>query len=127
MTDPMKRIHRSRLIVRFLVIVPLLWVVGPWHGLHHSDSESEGAHSHSGEAHVLEAHGSVSPHDEGEPSEATMTLLDGAPHCEGGPCVASIDTGSEAVQPIARQRHDSVRHRARGMLVRPLVRPPRST
>lgn len=125
MTHPMKRTHRIRLIARLLVMVPLLWVVSPWHGLHHSGAESEGASAHSVEAHVLEAHGAAAPHDGGGPSEGTTTILDGAPHCEGGPCVASVDTGSEAVQPIARQRHNSLQQRARGMLVRPLIRPPR--
>jgi hypothetical protein len=62
--------------------------------------------------------------DDGGTANDALTFVDSAPHCDSGPCAASVDTGSKNIHVSVTGRYIALRQPGTGALVPPLIRPP---
>lgn len=115
----------TRLLARTLIVVPMLWVVSPWHIMNHQITEFD-----AGDSHV---HGSENALTNPEPlvNDISGTELDepgfveSAPHCDSGPCAASVDMGLKNLQLNLAGRYVSFHEQRSGVPDPPFTRPPR--
>ena len=116
--------RKTRILARLLIVIPMLWVVSPWHGIHHqsdavvaSDTDGHGVTTVPAKTNDLSI-------DESDTTHNPSIFVAGAPHCDSGPCVASVDTGNESLDLGVTSRHVSLDRPETGALVTPLIRPP---
>ncbi len=115
----------TRLLARLLIVVPMLWVVSPWHVMNHQTTRSDTGSAHVHEAETgfvksgqLTIDGSGTEFDEPD-------FAEGAPHCDSGPCAASVDMGDKFVGMKLASRYAAFHEQRSGVPEPPLTRPPR--
>ena len=116
--------RKTRILARLLIVIPMLWVVSPWHGIHHqsdafvaSDTDGHGVITATAKTNDLSI-------DESDTTHNPSIFVAGASHCDSGPCVASVDTGNESVHLSVTSRYVSLGQPETVALVTPLIRPP---
>jgi hypothetical protein len=120
----MTQFERTRLLVRLLVIVPLLWTVSPWHVIDHRSSvqDPEIYHGNGDSTILVHVDGHKTTSEKADHGGSLM--LDGVQDCDSGPCAAVVDTQiRSARQPLASLETDN-RRRGPATLVPPLIKPP---
>ena len=63
--------------------------------------------------------------DDGATGYDDSAFADSAPHCDSGPCAASVDTGSKIVRPIVTSLFLPLYLPGTGAPVPPLLKPPK--
>lgn len=115
----------TRLLARLLILVPMLWVVSPWHVTSHQTTRSDAGslHVHEAESGFVKSGQLIVDGSGTEFDEPDFT--EGAPHCDSGPCAASIDMGIKTVRLKLASRYADFHEQGSGVPEPPLTRPPR--
>jgi hypothetical protein len=115
---------KTRLLARLFIVIPMLWVVSPWHIVHHQSIASDTSEINGHGIFTASTKTNEQAIEDSVAADDGTIFVEGAPHCDSGPCAASVDTAYKSVHISVTSRYLSLPQSGTGALVPPLIRPP---